>query len=138
MSYGLKYNTSTVDLGGGLKVCKFCGNSLTHYEDRMGFDYREDGDHYNSCDCDGAVAEQEKIKDQRGLDYEIKKIETEHNATLAETISVKQKYLDAKYKNRLSPTFDADKLKYEIELNDLKSKYNQGDHKLINDVFDTK
>lgn len=119
MSYGVKYNTSSVDLGGGLRVCKFCGNPLTHYEDRMGFDYREDGDHYYSCECDGAKAEQEKIAAQRALNLEI------------ETFTKnKQQELDAKFQERMHPTFDERKMRYEMKLAAVHAEF-------INDAFDS-
>ena len=112
MSYGLTYDTSTVTVSRSIKVCKFCGSTLTHYEDRRGCDYREAGEHYHYCECRGALAEQEKIKEQRKLDYEIKEI-----------TNFRQRELDEKYETRLQPTFNLDNLKYDVELTNLKSKY---------------
>ena len=59
----MEYNTKYFMLRGE-RHCVYCNRVLKKYEDRMGFDYREEGEFFYFCTCKKA---KEEIRQQGGI-----------------------------------------------------------------------
>ena len=107
------YNSKYIVVS-GVKVCYYCGSKMNEWEDRIGCDYREDGQYYCHCTCEASEKEQEFMRKVKQSDYESK---LQHAKRLD---SLKEEYKDI-----LKQNYDEKELRYKIELEKLNQKFDK-------------